>query len=113
VHAAKTGTDKPERRHDGKTLPHSVRLSPLPETARMTATALAAETSPARPGRRAWRRSEEARGLAMISPTFLYALALLLLPVLVVVTYSFWTQDYLEIDRTFTLENYRQALSEP
>ncbi|MCP8893769.1 ABC transporter permease [Shinella daejeonensis] len=79
----------------------------------MTATALAAETSPDRPGRRAWRRSEEARGLAMISPTFLYALALLLLPVLVVVTYSFWTQDYLEIDRTFTLENYRQALSEP
>lgn len=79
----------------------------------MTATALAAETSPDRPGRRAWRRSEEARGLATISPTFLYALALLLLPVLVVVTYSFWTQDYLEIDRTFTLENYRQALSEP
>lgn len=57
-------------------------------------------------------RSEEARGLAMISPTFLYALAVLLLPVLIVLAYSFWTQNYLDIDRTFTLENYRQALTE-
>lgn len=80
----------------------------------MTAAALEpiAEThSPSR--RRAWMRSEEARGLAMISPTFLYALALLFLPVLIVIAYSFWTQNYLEIDRTFTLENYRQALTEP
>ena len=80
----------------------------------MTAAALGAvaETPhPARQGR--WVRSEEARGLAMISPTFLYALALLLLPVLTVLAYSFWTQDYLDIDRTFTLENYRQALTEP
>lgn len=71
-----------------------------------------AETPP--PSRRQpWMRSEEARGLAMISPTFLYALALLLFPVLIVIAYSFWTQNYLEIDRTFTLENYRQALTEP
>lgn len=80
----------------------------------MTAAALEpiAETpSPSR--RQAWMRSEEARGLAMISPTFLYALALLFLPVLIVIAYSFWTQNYLEIDRTFTLENYRQALTEP
>ena len=62
---------------------------------------------------RQWRRSEEARGLALISPTFLYAPALLFLPVLIVFLYSFWTQDYLTIDRTFTLENYRQALGEP
>lgn len=66
---------------------------------------------PATGGR--WRHSEEARGLAMISPTLLYALALLLVPVLLVIAYSFWTQDYLAIDRTFTLENYRQALTEP
>ncbi|WP_442967080.1 ABC transporter permease [Rhizobium sp. GN54] len=66
---------------------------------------------PAARGR--WMRSEEARGLAMISPTLLYALALLLVPVTLVVAYSFWTQNYLEIDRSFTLENYRQALTEP
>jgi spermidine/putrescine transport system permease protein len=63
--------------------------------------------------RKVWMRSEEARGLALISPTFLYALALLFLPVLIVIAYSFWTQNYLDIDRTFTLENYRQALTEP
>lgn len=80
----------------------------------MTATALdtIAET-PAPSRRHAWTRSEEARGLAMISPTFLYALAMLFLPVLIVIAYSFWTQNYLDIDRTFTLENYRQALTEP
>jgi spermidine/putrescine transport system permease protein len=60
-----------------------------------------------------WAASEEASGLALISPTLLNALALLLLPILIVFAYSFWTQDYLTIDRTFTLENYRQALTEP
>lgn len=48
-----------------------------------------------------------------MSPTFLYALVLLVLPVAVVVAHSFWTQDYLTIDRTVTLENYRQAIFEP
>ncbi|MEW9614845.1 ABC transporter permease [Shinella sp. S4-D37] len=80
----------------------------------MTAAAFGAVADTPSPGRRkAWMRSEEARGLALISPTFLYALALLFLPVLIVIAYSFWTQDYLDIDRTFTLENYRQALTEP
>jgi spermidine/putrescine transport system permease protein len=31
----------------------------------------------------------------------------------VVIAHSFWTQHYLTIDRTFTLENYRVALTEP
>lgn len=63
--------------------------------------------------RRSFLRSEQAQGLALISPTFLYAFVLLLLPILVVIAHSFWTQDYLTIDRTFTLENYRQAVTEP
>eukprot|EP01035_Chromulina_nebulosa_P058294 gene58294-79820_t len=37
----------------------------------------------------------------------------LFLPILVVIAHSFWTQHYLTIDRTFTLENYRVALTEP
>lgn len=45
--------------------------------------------------------------------SFLYALLLLVGPILVVITYSFWTQDYLDIRREFTLENYRVALGEP
>jgi spermidine/putrescine transport system permease protein len=53
------------------------------------------------------------QGFALISPTFFYALVLLVVPILVVLAHSFWTQNYLTIDRTFTLENYRIALTEP
>src|SRR3546814_7848907 len=55
----------------------------------------------------------EARGLVLVSPTFLYALLLLVTPVLVIVVFSFWTQNYLEIDRTPTLANYREVWSDP
>jgi len=58
-------------------------------------------------------RSEAARGLALVSPTFVYALLLLLAPILVIVAFSFWTQDYLDIDRTATLANYREAWTDP
>jgi spermidine/putrescine transport system permease protein len=37
----------------------------------------------------------------------------LVAPILVVIAHSFWTQNYLTIDRTFTLEQYRIALTEP
>ena len=67
----------------------------------------------ARPAPVQFLKSEEARGFALMSPTFLFALAMLGAPILVVVAHSFWTQDYLTIDRTFTLENYRIALTEP
>ena len=67
----------------------------------------------ARPAPVQFLKSEEARGFALMSPTFVYALAMLGAPILVVVAHSFWTQDYLTIDRTFTLENYRIALTEP
>ena len=79
-------------------------------------TAAADSASVVQPGahpRRSFLQSEEATGLALMSPTFLYALALLVLPIAVVVAHSFWTQDYLTIDRTFTLANYRQAIFEP
>lgn len=53
------------------------------------------------------------RGLLLVSPPFLYALALLALPLGAIVLFSFWTQDFLTIDTTFTLANYRAALTEP
>ena len=58
-------------------------------------------------------QSEAVQGFALISPTFLYALVLLAVPILIVIAHSFWTQNYLTIDRTFTLEQYRIALTEP
>ena len=57
--------------------------------------------------------SQERQGLTLISPTLLYALVMLAAPLLMVVTFSFWTQNYLEIDRTLTLDNYRAAWGEP
>ncbi|MEQ1936709.1 ABC transporter permease [Mesorhizobium sp. CN5-321] len=66
-----------------------------------------------RPRRKSLLQSESFQGFALISPTFLYALVLLVLPIFVVIAHSFWTQHYLTIDRTFTFANYRIALTEP
>ncbi|MCB1428756.1 MAG: ABC transporter permease [Nitratireductor sp.] len=57
--------------------------------------------------------TEAGRGWLTISPPLLYAFLLLIGPILVIFANSFWTQDYLTIDRTFTLANYRAALGEP
>lgn len=59
-----------------------------------------------------WRRSDTAQGLALVSPTFIYALLLLAAPIALVVALSFWTQDYLTLIRTPTLDNYREAWGE-
>lgn len=63
-----------------------------------------------------WRRmmrSEAANGLALVSPAALYAIMLLAVPLCVIFAFSFWTQDYLTIDRTWTLKNYTEAFTEP
>jgi len=97
-------------------MPHGTTASNR-DHARSAAMTAAAERAPARRMTRARRnallQSEPVQGFALISPTFLYALILLVLPILVVFAHSFWTQDYLTIDHTFTLENYRIALTEP
>ena len=51
-------------------------------------------------------------GIVLISPTFLYALLLLALPIVAVIALSFWTQDYLDLNRDFTLANYHKAWTE-
>ena len=56
---------------------------------------------------------EGLQGLTLISPTLLYALLMLAAPLAMVVTFSFWTQDYLEVNTTLTLNNYREAWSQP
>ena len=48
-------------------------------------------------------------GLILVSPPFFYALLLLAFPLMGVFALSFWTQDYLELNRDFTLDNYREA----
>ena len=49
----------------------------------------------------------------MVSPTFLYALIMLAAPLTMMFLLSFWTQDYLKLDRTFTLANYKEAWTGP
>ena len=56
---------------------------------------------------------EARRGLLLISPTALYAIALLAMPLSAVLAISFATQDFLTIDWTPTLANYAEAVSEP
>ena len=75
----------------------------------------AAGHAPARPpGRlRRWLASGSGRGLTLLSPTLVYALLLLAAPLATVVVISFWTQNYLEFDRTLTGVNYVEAWTDP
>lgn len=57
--------------------------------------------------------TEARRGLLLLSPTAGYALVMLAAPLVMIVTFSFWTQNYLDIDTTPTLHNYREAWSQP
>ncbi len=51
-------------------------------------------------------RSEPLRGYALLSPTLLVLIVALALPLALLATFSFWTQVYLDYDKTFTLLNY-------
>ncbi|MGD9916214.1 MAG: ABC transporter permease [Rhizobiaceae bacterium] len=72
-------------------------------------TAMAVPQAP----RRSFLQSESGKGWLLAGPPFLYALILLAAPILLVIAHTFWTQNYLTIDRTFTLEQYRVALTDP
>jgi spermidine/putrescine transport system permease protein len=56
---------------------------------------------------------EARQGLTLISPTMLYALLMLAAPLIMVITFSFWTQNYLDIDHTLTWANYHDAWTKP
>lgn len=57
--------------------------------------------------------TEGGRGLLLISPPFFYALALMAVPLGAIVLFSFWTQDFMDVDTTFTLNNYREIVEKP
>lgn len=58
-------------------------------------------------------KHRDSTGLVLIAPPFLYALALLAVPLGAILLFSFWSQDFLEIDTTLTLANYREAAENP
>ncbi len=53
------------------------------------------------------------RGIALVSPTFLYAILMLAAPLALVFALSLWTQNYLTLDRTVTLNNYYESFTQP
>lgn len=58
-------------------------------------------------------RRDETKGMVLIAPPFIYAVLLLAAPLTAIVLFSFWTQDFMTIDRSFTLSNYREAFTDP
>ncbi len=58
-------------------------------------------------------QNEGRKGLLLVSPTFAYAILLLAAPLILVILFSFWTQDYLDLDTTPTLANYKEAWTYP
>ncbi len=51
-------------------------------------------------------KHEWLRGYTLLSPTLMVMICALALPIFTLVVYSFWTQDYVTLDKTFTLLNY-------
>ncbi|WP_424976220.1 ABC transporter permease [Dinoroseobacter sp. S124A] len=58
-------------------------------------------------------RTEAAQGYAMISPPLIFTILLLAVPLIAILVLSFWTQNFMEFDRSFTLDNYREAVTDP
>jgi len=57
--------------------------------------------------------TETRRGLLMVSPPFIYAILMLAFPIGAIFLFSFWTQDFMTLDTTFTLQNYREIWEQP
>lgn len=58
-------------------------------------------------------RSESAKASVLSAPATLYVGFLVAAPLIILIAYSLWTQTYVDIDRTLTLANYREALTDP
>ncbi len=59
------------------------------------------------------QRSDASRGMTQAAPATLYVAVLVAVPLMILVAYSLWTQTYVDIDRTPTLANYREAFTDP
>ena len=62
-----------------------------------------------------WRgriaRQPTTKAYVLLSPPLRLLIGVMCVPVGMLIAYSFWTQNYLEIDTTFTLANYVSVLS--
>ena len=53
------------------------------------------------------------KGWRLLSIPFIFSLLLLAAPLTMMFLLSFWTQDYLTLDKTFTFKNYIEAATHP
>ena len=58
-------------------------------------------------------KPEPKKGWRLLSAPFIFSILLLAAPITMMFLLSFWTQDYLVLDRTFTLNNYIEAATQP
>lgn len=58
-------------------------------------------------------KPETKKGWRLLSTPFIFSILLLAAPITMMFLLSFWTQDYLILDRTFTLNNYIEAATQP
>ena len=56
---------------------------------------------------------EAKRGWVLVSVPLLYTILLMAAPLTAIFVFSFWSQDFLTLDTTMTLKNYREAWNEP
>jgi len=47
----------------------------------------------------------------LLTPSFLLLITFFTFPILFLIAYSFWTQDYVTVNTTLTLENYKTVIS--
>jgi spermidine/putrescine transport system permease protein len=57
--------------------------------------------------------TEGRRGLLMVSPPLIYVLLMLAFPIGAIILFSFWTQEFMTLDTTFTIANYREIWEKP
>jgi len=68
-----------------------------------------ARTAPGILSRLSLFSGEAGKGLTLLAPALLFMALLLVVPIVNTVLFSFWTQSYLDIDRTLTFANYKEA----
>ena len=63
--------------------------------------------------RRAQLQNQQLRGYTLLSPTLGFMILFLAFPILILLVLSFWTQTYVDFNKTFSLANYEKFFSRP
>lgn len=63
--------------------------------------------------RRMHLQSHQVRSFTLLSPTLGFMVLFLALPIVILLVLSFWTQTYIDFNKTFSLANYQKFFSRP